>query len=289
MSRAEALKAASDRLAAAGTGSPRLDAEVLLASALGCERVHVLSEPARELAAPERERFEALVARRLEREPVAQIVGSKEFWGLDFKVSDATLTPRPDSETLVGAVLSAVDGSERGRGHTWSVLDLGTGSGCLLLAVLSELTRARGVGIDVSEAALYIAGENARRLGLAERCRFVQCDWRDGLEALRERFELVIANPPYIPAAELAALAPEVANHEPRIALDGGDDGMTSYVSILDRVGDILAPGARLFLEVGAGQAGQVEALIEKAGLIPCGRRRDLAGHERVVVARTDR
>lgn len=289
MSRAEALKAAGARLTAAGVDSPRLDAEVLLASALGCERTDLFAEPAREMAAPELHRFEAMVARRLNREPVAQILGAKEFWGLDFKVSDATLTPRPDSETLVGAVLEAVDASARGRDHAWSILDLGTGSGCLLLAVLSELPGASGLGIDVSEPALDVARENAHRLGLAARCRFTRRDWRDGLAAVAGRFDLVVANPPYIPTVALAALAPEVAAHEPRIALDGGDDGLAAYGSILDRAGGILAPEARLFFEVGAGQAGQVETLIAKAGLQPCGRRRDLAGHARVVLARPAR
>ena len=286
MSRAEALKAAGDRLTAAGVESPRLDAEVLLASALGCTRIDLFAEPARELAAPERERFDAMVARRLSREPVAQILGAKEFWGLEFKVSNATLTPRPDSETLVGAVLEAVDRSERGRDHAWSILDLGTGSGCLLLAVLSELPLATGLGVDVSATALEMAHENARRLGLGRRCRFIECDWRDGLGALGERFELVIANPPYIAAAELAALAPEVTDHEPRLALDGGDGGMVAYEAILARAGDITGPGAWLFFEVGAGQAAKVEALISEAGLVACGRRRDLAGHDRVVIAR---
>lgn len=218
-----------------------------------------------------------LLTRRVAREPLALILGSREFWSLNFAVSPDTLIPRPESETLIEAALAAFQ-SRPAR----SVLDLGTGTGCLLLAALSEFRSAFGVGVDRSPAAAALAKRNATALGLADRAWLVCGDWA---EAVASRFDLVLCNPPYIPTSVIGGLMPEVARYEPRAALDGGPDGLTAYRHLLPALSRFLQAHGVAVLELGAGQANSVGALARQAGLV-VDFRHDLAGIARAVVLR---
>ena len=219
----EALRRGAARLDAAGVDSPRLDARLLLGHAAGLSQEALLREPGRRVDAAA---YDALLDRRVAREPLALILGWQEFWSLRFEVSAATLIPRPDSETLIEAALAA----RPDRGLVRSVLDLGTGTGCLLLAALHEFTGAWGLGIDLSPAAAALAAANARALGLDRRAAFVCADWAAPVAA---RFDLVLSNPPYIPSGGIAGLMPEVARFEPGRALDGGIAGLDAYRTLL--------------------------------------------------------
>jgi release factor glutamine methyltransferase len=226
----------------------------------------------------------ALAARRIRREPMAYILGEREFWGLPFKVSPAVLVPRPDSETVIEAVLGLMPD----RSRAWRILDLGVGSGCLLLTLLREYTRARGVGLEVSGEALAVAQHNAEALGVADRVRLVAGDWRQPgwTEALGGRFDLVVSNPPYIDSAAIDGLMPEVARFEPRLALDGGPDGLDAYRLIAAVGAKLVASGGHLVAEIGKGQALEVKDLFVSAGLTPLAPWKDLGGIERVVPAK---
>ncbi|HEY0121993.1 MAG TPA: peptide chain release factor N(5)-glutamine methyltransferase, partial [Rhizobium sp.] len=197
--------------------------------------------------------------RRLAREPVSRILGRREFWGLSFSVSEATLDPRPDSEVLVEEAIAALDGCANPR-----VLDLGTGTGCLLLAILSDIAGATGIGVDISPEAVSMARVNALQLGLEHKAAFHQGDWMDGLD---ERFDLVISNPPYIPCADIVGLEPEVRTFDPQAALDGGADGLDAYRLLADGLGRVLKSGGMAIIELGAGQAEAVSGLFLAAGL----------------------
>lgn len=273
------LTAAADKLRGAGVGQPRLDARVLLAQVLGLEPAALSTYPDRDVPDTVVGRFAALVARRVAREPVTHLTGQREFWSREFAVGPDVLDPRPDSETLIEAMLDQIGDRE----HDWRIADLGVGSGCLLLAALEELPRASGVGVDVSIAALWRARSNARTLGLDRRAAFVRSDWGAGLAG---PFDIVLCNPPYIPSAEIEMLAPEVARYEPRGALDGGSDGLACYRSLIPDLPRILVPGGLAVVEIGVGQADAVAALLEAAGLRLAERRRDLGGRERCLVAR---
>ncbi len=277
---AQALADAARQLTAAGVENGAADARVLARKALGLAPEALVRDRDRPLTRAERAALDALVARRAAREPVSRIAGRREFWSLDFVLTPACLDPRPDSETLVEAVLAALD-ARGGRARPWRVLDLGTGSGCLLLALLAELPHATGTGVDASADALAVAGENARRLGLAARTTFVQGDWTDGLAG---RFDAIVANPPYIETGALSGLAPEVRDWDPRTALDGGADGLDAYRAILPGLARVMAPGAVAALEIGWDQAARVAALGQGAGLTPAGTARDLAGNERCLL-----
>ncbi|MBI4184025.1 MAG: peptide chain release factor N(5)-glutamine methyltransferase [Proteobacteria bacterium] len=275
---AAALAEAAAALRGAGIEGARLEARLLLAHALGRAPEWVLAHPEAGLDAAGERRLAVALALRAERRPLAQVVGRREFWSLDFAVSEATLVPRPESETLVGAALAAFPD----RAAALRVLDLGTGSGCLLLAILSERPNASGVGVEASAAAARVARHNARALGLAGRAAILVGDWAGALSA---RFDLVVANPPYVPVAEIDRLAPEVARFEPRRALAGGADGLASYRALAPALPRLLRPGGRAFLEVGAGQAAEVSAILARAGLAVRARHRDLAGIERCLEA----
>jgi release factor glutamine methyltransferase len=216
----------------------------------------------------------------MEREPVAYILGRREFWSLEFRVSPAVLIPRPDSETLIEAAL----GLYPDAGAALRVLDLGTGSGCLLLALLSERPNATGTGFDISAAALDVARSNAAALGLSSRARFAQGDWADLADGLDGApFDLVLANPPYIPDPECLSLDRDVRDHEPHLALFGGADGLDAYRAILEILNYVLVPRGIALFEIGAGQTEPVSTLAGQAGYAVTGLFRDLAGHPRAL------
>ena len=269
------LREGARHLAEAGIDNPRLESRLLLAHALNRASEDLI----RDLTAPvPSSGFDALIARRAAHEPIAFILGWREFWSLRFRVSPATLIPRPDTETLVEAVLAL----HPNKAAPIRVLDLGTGTGCLLLAVLHERPRAFGVGIDLSAEATRLAQENARALGLAARSAFLCGDWAEAVEA---RFDLVLSNPPYIATPALASLMPDVAAYEPRTALDGGACGLTAYRAIIAALPRLLAPAGHAVLELGLGQYDAVARLAEAAGFVSEARA-DLAGIARAAILR---
>ncbi|MEC9367886.1 MAG: peptide chain release factor N(5)-glutamine methyltransferase [Pseudomonadota bacterium] len=277
---AGAMTEVAGRLRHAGLETPELDARLLLCSACRVSHESLLRESGRILLADERARLDGFCERRLGGEPVSRIVGRREFWGREFAVTSATLDPRADSETLIEAALALTQGREPPS----EILDLGTGTGCLLISLLGEFPGATGVGIDASEEALAVARANAERLGFAGRARFVRGDWLVGQEG---RYGLVVANPPYIPSTDLAGLAPEVAKHDPRRALDGGPDGLEAYRRIAENLETVLAPGGLVLLEIGAGQSEAVLAVFGACGFASLGSEnglwKDLGGHVRCV------
>lgn len=276
-----AVDAAAARLREAGVEGARRDARLLVAKAADMTPAQVLAYPERALAAGHLREAETLVARRARREPVSRIIGRREFWGLDFVIDPHVLDPRPDSEVLVRAVLDLV--AER-RDEPLRILDLGTGSGCLLLALLSELPGARGLGTDISREALAVAQRNAVHLGLAERASFAHTCWADAVEA---GWQVIVSNPPYIVDAEIGDLRPEVGRFDPRAALTGGRDGLAAYRGLLPGAARVLAPQGLMVLEIGVGQGDAVEALLTASGCRPVSRWRDLSGMERCLAARS--
>lgn len=279
------LQAACEAMAQAfrvtGIAEPQADARILAADALGLSRAQLVSQSERRLSPGEIEALSARAARRLAREPVSRILGTREFWGLRLTIDNSVLDPRPDTETLVEAALDWIT-TRHLRNEKLRVLDIGTGSGALLLALLSELPVAFGVATDMSVAALSVARGNAQRLGFADRCAFVACDFA---AALRGPFDLVISNPPYISTAAILGLAPEVRDHDPPLALDGGADGFDAYRAITADALRLLAPRGRLVLELGKGQADAVSTLAVAAGLAIETLRPDLAGISRALCA----
>jgi release factor glutamine methyltransferase len=266
---------------AAGVNSPELDARILIGHALSLDHAALAGASGRALNAAEEDAIAALAERRLAHEPVARIVGAKEFWSLNLRVDAATLVPRPETETLVAAALAAI-GARDAPPRALRIADLGTGSGAILLALLTELPDAVGAGTDASANALAVARDNARRLGLT-RAAFVACDLA---AALRGPFDLIVSNPPYIASDDIAKLPPEVRLFDPRSALDGGRDGLDFYRAIATGAGALLAPGGLIAVELGAGQAAPVAALFAGAGLAPSPPQPDLNGVPRALVAR---
>jgi len=279
VSAAVRLMAQTFRLA--GLEDAEIDARALLGQALHLDRAQLISHSDRILDAREIEMASALAARRLKREPVARILGRKEFWNQLLEVTPAVLVPRPETETVVEAALDFV---ARGglRMEKLRILDIGTGSGALLLALLGELPNATGIGTDVSAAALEVARGNAERNGLAARCTFVACDIAAGVQG---PFDLIVSNPPYVAHGEIASLAPEVRDYDPTIALDGGADGLDGYRAIAAQARRLLAPGGTLIVELGVGQEQAVRALFTKAGLTVGAAHDDLAGIPRALGA----
>jgi release factor glutamine methyltransferase len=262
--------------------SAALDARILVGAALGLDLTGVIAAATRPVTPAEAARLEDLACRRLKGEPVARILGSKEFWGLPLQLSPATLVPRPDTETVVELaleMLQAGPAADRPR-----IADIGTGSGAILLALLSELPDAYGVGTDISAAALRTASANARDLGLAGRAAFIACDY---LAALSGAFDLIVSNPPYIRSAEIVDLATEVRDHDPIRALDGGTDGLDAYRALVPQAARLLAPGGALVVEAGQGQSGDIEGLMTASGLtLERHPKADLAGAARAVAGR---
>ena len=270
---AQALRAATERLAAAGVDSPARDARVLAAHVLGLAPDALIFEGGRELDAPEVSALEKAVAARARRQPVSQITGRRLFWGRSFRVTPDVLDPRPETEILVGQALS---------GPLARVLDLGTGTGCILLTLLAERPEATGLGLDLSPAALDVARANAATLGLEGRARCAASDWYQAAEG---PFDLIVSNPPYIAADEMAQLSPEVRDWEPDLALTPGGDGLDAYRAIAAGAPAHLSPGGRLMVEIGPTQAQAVAALFSAAGLTDIVVTQDLDGRDRVVSA----
>jgi release factor glutamine methyltransferase len=274
-----AARALRDR----GLETPSLDARVLLCHATGLSHERLIAHGRDPLAPEAAARLAGYVTRRLKGEPVSRIKGVREFYGRDFRIDPHTLDPRPDTETLIGAALRTVAADGLAQ-RPMRVLDLGTGSGCILVTLLAELPLAEGTGTDTSACALRMAAENAARLGVGGRARFLAADWFEGLTG---RFDLIVANPPYIASGEIEGLAREVAGHDPMRALDGGPDGLEAYRRIAARAGEFLGPGGHLLVEIGPSQAQAVLELFRAAGLIAeaDGVLFDLGGRPRCVQA----
>lgn len=278
---AQARRALVDSFRQAGIDEAEADARLLIAHALKLDRSGLMVQADRLLTPDESQTIAALAARRLKREPVSRIVGGKEFWSLSLQVSDAVLVPRPDTETVVEEALEWID---RGglRNRPLRILDIGTGSGAIILALLSELPSAVGTATDISRAALDMARGNAERLGLAARCEFIACHIAVGVAG---PFELIVSNPPYIAHDDIAGLDPEVRDYDPALALDGGPEGLDIYRAIAKEARPLLAPGGRMIVELGAGQEASVGALMLASGLTVRPARRDLAGIARALSA----
>lgn len=273
----EALADAVEQLEEAGVDSAHLDARLLLARVLGVSRAYLTMHADAYLSDAELMGFESLLERRIAREPMAQILGEREFWSLSFRVTSDTLDPRPDSESIIEAVLRYVPNKQ----SRLLMADFGVGSGCLLLSLLSEYPQAHGLGVDMSEAALDVAEKNAHSLGLSTRATFHKTSWGEGVIG---RYDVIVSNPPYIREADMETLEPEVTEYEPHSALVGGKDGLDAYRALLPDVKRLLAPRGVAVLEFGQGQAADVTALAEANGLRLIETCKDLAGIERCVV-----
>jgi release factor glutamine methyltransferase len=280
MTVAQARRALTQQFRDAGIESPELDARVLIGHALGLDHAGLIAA-AQLLSTADAEHIAGFARRRLAGEPVARITGMREFWGLPFIVTPDVLVPRPETETVVETALALI-GPDRTAAAR--ILDIATGSGAILLALLSELPNARGAGTDIDQKALRVARRNATQLGLADRAEFVASNYGS---ALSGRFDLAVSNPPYIATSDIATLDREVRDYDPRLALDGGPDGLSAYRAIAADAVRLLAPRGTLVLEIGQGQANDVVQLLTDAELVPVGEpRRDLAGIARVLAAR---
>jgi len=280
---AEQLKLTTDRLQVAGIDTAALDARVLISHALNLSQESLVRDAARTLSAEETNAVEQLVARRVLREPVSHLTGVRGFWKDTFKVTHDVLTPRPDSETMIEGLLKFRPDTMR----DYTILDLGTGSGCLLLSALREYENARGVGVDVSRAALDVARGNAARLELASRATFIESDWLESVDK-NLRADIVLMNPPYIPTHDITTLAHEVRDHEPHLALDGGQDGLDCYRKIISQLTSqfslYLSNHPLILIEVGVSQATAVAEIGRTNGLKLTSILPDLAGIARIVV-----
>lgn len=267
------------QLLTAEIATPEIDARLLLSAACGVDDVALISAPELEVSRDALQRLEAMVARRLDGEPVSRIVGEREFWGLSFKLNEATLDPRPDSETLIEAVLGVVPDQKRAL----RILDLGTGSGCLLLALLSEYPNAHGIGVDVSPLAIEAARDNAERLGLLARAQFQMGDWACDLVG---PFDIIISNPPYIPQADIQTLSREVKKFDPLTALDGGEDGLEPYRQLMPELARLLSPSGFAVFEFGEGQGPDIASIATSAGIADVRFYADLAGIDRAIMVK---
>jgi release factor glutamine methyltransferase len=277
---AQARRALAEQFRAANIESSELDARILIGHALGLDHAALAAGATEQVPDAAASRIGEFAARRLAGEPVARIVGHKEFWGLPFIVTPAVLVPRPDTETVVELALALLDGP---RTRSLRIADLGSGSGAILLALLSEFPNANGTGADIDPDALAVARANAQALRLGARASFVECDYG---AALTGPFDLIVSNPPYVKSADIATLAREVREHDPRHALDGGADGLEAYRTIAADAPRLLAPEGFLVVEIGAEQQKDVEFLFTKSGLAIAAARRDLMGITRAIAAR---
>jgi len=271
-----AWKGAQARLKAAGIDSPSIDARLLLEASTGAGRVDILTDPYRVVDADKIAALEAMIERRLKREPVSRILGKKGFWKIMLNVTPDVLSPRPDTETLLDVIVRAFPPQ-----RAFEMIDLGTGSGAILLATLMERAGARGVGTDISTEAIAVARENAANLDLNGRCTFIRTDWAAGFA--EDSFDLVVSNPPYIPTGDIPGLDPEVREHDPHLALDGGPDGLQPYRDLAPEIARILRPEGVFAVEIGWDQGEAVKALFEAAGFTGVKVVKDLGDRDRVV------
>ncbi len=276
-----ATRWAQKTLSSAGIDAARAEARLLLRHATGFSSERQVSAPDARLNRQQMACLSAAVGRRSRREPMAQILGRREFWSLDFVVTPDTLDPRPDSETVIEAALARLDS----RASAYQILDLGTGTGCLLLALLSELPAASGIGVDIEPRAARVAQENAESLGFSKRAHFFADDW---ITALDGQFDLVLCNPPYVPSDVIETLKPEVAQFEPRRALDGGADGLEAYRRLVPDLSRAVGAAGKVVIEVGIGQADAVAEILKRSGFGGQARHADLAGIERCISAIPD-
>jgi len=277
-----ARRALAKKLHAAGIDSAELDARLLMGAALQLDLTGLITSISRRLATSETLALDGFARRRIAGEPVARILGWKEFWGLPLKLSASTLVPRPDTETVVEAALENARGLAPDR--PLRIADIGTGSGAILLALLHELPHAFGIGTDISPEALRTARSNAVNLKLSSRAAFVACDYA---AALSDAFDLVVSNPPYVRTSDIAGLATEVRDHDPRPALDGGEDGLAAYRALIPQAEALMRPGGALVVEAGRRQSSDIESLMTAAGLtVDCPPKPDLAGVPRAVSGR---
>ena len=271
-----AWKTAQARLKAGRIDSPSIDARLLLEAATGASRTDILTDPYRPVAADQVSVLDAYVERRLRREPVSRILGKKGFWKIMLNVTPDVLSPRADTEAILDVVLLHYPPHQ-----AFTMADLGTGSGAILLAALAERSGARGVGTDVSSEALAVARENAANLGLDGRCDFLRTEWATGFGDAS--FDLVVSNPPYIPSGDIEGLDPEVRDHDPRLALDGGDDGLGAYRDLAPEIRRVLKPDGIFAVEIGWDQGPAVKALFEAQGFADVIVVKDLSDRDRVV------
>lgn len=288
IAQAETVREATQRLASVfrdlGFDTPEREARAVVLAATGLDAVRVIAEPGIRVAPDAAQRLDAYLDRRLQHEPLSRILGQRDFFGRTFRITRDTLDPRPDSETLIEAALEIA--TARGwRDRPIRIVDVGTGTGCLLITLLAELPLATGLGIDLSPPALEVARGNAASLGVGERASF---QVGRSLEGIGETFDLLVSNPPYIPSAEVATLDPEVRDFDPHLALDGGPDGIEIYREIVARLPHVVPAGAALF-EIGAGQDKALISLLEGAGPWHTRSWADLGGHIRTVAAETHR
>jgi release factor glutamine methyltransferase len=272
----QAWQGAKQRLERAGLAGPVIDARLLVEAAAEATRADIVTDPYRQLTPEQAATLDDYLARREHREPVSHILGRKGFWKIMLQVNRNVLTPLPDTESVVDEALKGFP-----EHAAWNVLDLGVGSGAILLAILAERPAARGLGVDVSDEALAVARDNAAALGLAGRVALLRGDWTEGLAD--ENFELVVANPPYIASEVIETLEPEVRQWEPRLALDGGPDGLAAYRELAPEILRVLKPGGRFAVEIGHDQKQAVEALFRAAGAAEVRTLPDLAQRDRVV------
>ncbi|MCE3232453.1 MAG: Methylase of polypeptide chain release factor [Rickettsiaceae bacterium] len=270
------LSSAKAELSNTGSPSSALDAELLLAYALGASREKIIGYPELEISGEEAKAFNALVKRRIAREPMAHILGRREFWGREFKVNKYTLDPRPDSETLIEAALELFPLDKQ-----LNILDFGTGTGCLLLTLLAEFPNAKGVGVDISSDALAVAKGNSCNLGLANRAEFIVSSWGDKVQG---KYDLIISNPPYIRSSDISCLEPEVSKYEPCGALDGGMSGLQCYEDLAPQIATLISNDGFVVLEFGMGQHEDVKDIMENIGLAFVDFKQDLAGINRCAV-----
>lgn len=271
-----AWKAAQARLKSGRIDSPAIDARVLLEAAAEVTRTDILTDPYRAMSGEQLARYDGFIERRLRREPVSRIVGRKGFWKIMLSVTPDVLSPRPDTETILDVALLAFQPHQ-----AFEMIDLGTGSGAILLATLAERMGARGLGTDISSEALAVARENAANLDLNDRAAFLRTEWAAGLED--HSFDLVVSNPPYIPTHDIPGLDPEVRDHDPHLALDGGLDGLQAYRDLAPEVRRILRPGGVFAVEIGWDQGAAVKSLFEAAGFDQVKVVKDLGDRDRVV------
>lgn len=273
----------AQQLKAANIPSAALEADILLTEVLGVSREYLIAHPEQRLTENEKKQLQQLVARREQREPLSHLLGKREFYSRDFIVTKDTLDPRPDSETIIEAALAHMPQDEL----PYNILDLGTGTGCLLTTLLAERPHATGTGVDISQQALEVAQKNAEEIGVNKRIKFIKSNWLK--EVPKQVYKVIISNPPYIPTAHIPTLEPEVKEYEPHQALDGGISGLDSYQAILSQITDYMDQHTTLFFEIGQYQEADIEHIARKQGLLLVERHKDLAGTIRILVFRSEK